>query len=174
MQYKINRKLYLTSAGIILLAAAACITGIVLIGKPTTNALAALDVGLCMVSGPCLIAFAIQLMILFSKRPPLSLSEHGLIDHCPGSSAGTVSWHNVHKIEGFTKRGHQYLAIGVTDPQPLIQQQAFNQRTAFERKLQRNKDHVIIWLKQLNGDPDEIFEAVKNTWKESTGRTERV
>lgn len=170
MQFKINRKLYFTSAGILLLVAAVLTTGIVLIGKPKTNALAALDVVLCIATGPCLLGFVVQLMILFSRRPPLSLNEKGLTDYCPGSNAGTISWHNVHRIEGFKKRGHPYMAIGVTDPRPLVQQQELNQRTAFEKKLQRNKDHVIIWLKQLNGDPDEIFEAVKNTWKESTGR----
>lgn len=168
--YKTNKKFYIRAVTLALLVIMACTFTMIMIGNPDTTTKNVVFLLMCLVAGPTLFGLIYLLIELFSKKPRLILGPGGLLDACRGSHSGSISWHNIHHISGFQRGRFKYLSIGINDVRPLIEQQDITHRVAYGKQLERNKEHVAIMLNQLKGDPDEIFEAVKQKWKEATGR----
>jgi len=167
--FKINKKYYLKAILLVALVITMCTLTMVLTGYPDTTMKSLVYVIMSIIGGACLFGLIYLLMGIFSKKPRLVISAGGLHDHYTGS----INWHNINSVIGYQRGRSKYLSLGITDVRPLIEQRDITQRMAFTRKLERDKDHVSIFLNPLDGDPDEIFEAVKQKWKEATGRNDQ-
>lgn len=170
--FHINKSFYSRAALVSGLIVAVSVLILVLTGNPDTNGKSAVYMVVCILGSSSLLGFIYVLYVLLDRTVPLTINAGGLLDQTRGSGAGSISWHNIHSIKGFQQGKYKFLSLGITDVRPIVEQVDVAQRMAFERRLERNKDHINIMLNQLKGDPDEIFETVKQKWKEATGRTD--
>lgn len=169
-KFTFNKTFYSKVLLICVVILAVCVVSLLMIGNPDTTGKSVGYIIFCLAGAPSLFGFFYILSFLFSKKTPLVLDHQGITDQCNGSNNGLIRWHNIHTITGTEKGKNKFIVLGITDIRPLVEQYDLAGRMAFEKKLERNKHHVMIMLNQLKGDPSEIYYVIEQGWKKATGR----